>query len=204
MSIYGNVDSYGDVMVPGAFDESIATRGLPFVSFEHMWDFTGPIGELTAAEDDDIGLKVAGQLYIDDPFVSRVYRAAKAGGIRDMSFAYIAGDTEEIDDDNAADYPAGATRAVKSVEWLEAGIVVKGANPEAGLLQVASHQTRDLVASVLDFDSAVADEEFMARLEAEIEARNAQRLTGEERQAYLRSLTALRLSDLDTPNQGDI
>lgn len=179
-SVFNNVDSYGDVMVKGAFADSIAERGLPLVSWEHAWEALGPIGELTAAKEDDHGLKVEGKLYVDDPLVGRIHRSMKAGGVKDMSFAFMVKDADPIDEKNKKDFPAGATRAVKAVEWLETGIVVKGANAEAGLVSVRS------VGDDEAFEKRL--EEVLQRRDAEEKARAEEEAAEAERIAHLNSL----------------
>ena len=43
-AIFGNVDSFGDVMDPVSFDRTLSERGLPMLAWMHEWDLVGPIG----------------------------------------------------------------------------------------------------------------------------------------------------------------
>lgn len=70
-AVFGNVDSYGDVIKKGAFARSLheaKTSGLwPAMLSQHGgWGMTAqdmtPVGAWTELEEDDVGLKVAGDL----------------------------------------------------------------------------------------------------------------------------------------------
>ncbi len=59
-SIFGNVDSYGDVVMPGAFAKSIAERGSVAAFFNHEWvsnPAASPIGHTSLLAEDSIGLE---------------------------------------------------------------------------------------------------------------------------------------------------
>lgn len=149
-SAWGNVDSYGDVMVKGAFAESISSRGLPAISYEHNWE-APPIGVVTEALEDDYGLKVKGRLFIDHPDVSSIWQAMKAGGLTEMSFAFLTKDAENGTKD---DEPV---RFVKAVDWLEAAVVWKGANDRAQLVSVRKSPEQELAEQA---DEIVAAAQF--------------------------------------------
>ncbi|WP_186145467.1 HK97 family phage prohead protease [Burkholderia gladioli] len=90
-SVFGVVDSYGDVVQPGAFTKSLANwaaKGrLPAMLWQHKSD--EPIGIYTAMHEDQHGLYVAGQLLIDDdPTARRAYAHMKAGSISGLSIGY--------------------------------------------------------------------------------------------------------------------
>lgn len=99
-SVFGNVDSYGDVVQKGAFANTLAAwqekgKTIP-VLFGH--DFSDPfsnIGGVTSAEEDDHGLKVTGALDLENPKAAQVYRLLKDGRISDMSFAFDVNSSEQ-------------------------------------------------------------------------------------------------------------
>jgi HK97 family phage prohead protease len=66
-STFGNVDSYGDVIAPGAFMKSLAEHKsagtMPALLWQHNAD--DPIGVWTDAREDERGLKVSGRLTLD-------------------------------------------------------------------------------------------------------------------------------------------
>lgn len=67
-SVFGVVDSYGDVVVRGAFEASLARwkeKGrLPAMLWQH--DSAEPLGPYTEMREDENGLYVKGRLLIDD------------------------------------------------------------------------------------------------------------------------------------------
>lgn len=132
-SVFGNVDSYGDIVVKGAFADSLgewAAKGDPIPL---LWghDFSDPfsnIGAIDSAEEDDHGLKVRGTFDMENPKAVQVYKLAKGRRTTGMSFAYDVTDSERKDDANY----------LKSLRIYEASIVPIGANPLAGVDAVKS------------------------------------------------------------------
>ena len=90
-SVFGNKDSYGDVVVPGAFAESLGSwkekERMPAMLWQHRSD--EPIGIYTKMQEDDEGLYVEGRLLIDDdPLAKRAHAHMKAGSLSGMSIGY--------------------------------------------------------------------------------------------------------------------
>jgi HK97 family phage prohead protease len=61
--VFGNVDSYGDRMVKGAFARTLEEKGMPPVVWSHEWA-TPPIGNVESATETDEGLLIKGRLFI--------------------------------------------------------------------------------------------------------------------------------------------
>jgi HK97 family phage prohead protease len=90
-SVFGVEDSYGDVVVRGAFEQSLAdheAKGrLPALLWQHRID--EPIGVYTKMVEDDDGLYVEGRLLIDDdPQAKRAHAHMKAGSLSGLSIGY--------------------------------------------------------------------------------------------------------------------
>ena len=90
-SIFGNTDAYRDVVMPGAFAQSLADwraqDAMPPVLWQHQ-SFS-PIGATTAISEDGKGLVVAGQLLIKDVQQAReAFALAKAKVVRGLSIGY--------------------------------------------------------------------------------------------------------------------
>ena len=90
-SVFGNVDSYGDVVMPGAFSDSLAdwkAKGrFPPVLWQH--DSRQPIGPFTAMREDPKGLHVEGKLLVNDVQLAREAHALiSTGAIGGMSIGY--------------------------------------------------------------------------------------------------------------------
>lgn len=101
-SIFGNVDSYGDIVEPGAFKKTLAEWELSLDILSCLWahDMNDPfsnIGEVLDVKEDDRGLLVKVQLDLDNPKALQIYRLAKGRRLTQMSFAYdvIVGDKQD-------------------------------------------------------------------------------------------------------------
>jgi hypothetical protein len=91
-SVFGVEDSYGDVVVKGAFAKSLENwkkkGAFPAMLWQH--NMQEPIGVYTKMEEDDTGLYVEGKLLIDgDPLAKRAYVHMKAKSITGMSIGFI-------------------------------------------------------------------------------------------------------------------
>lgn len=136
-SVFGNRDSYGDVVQKGAFAASLkawSEKGapIPLLWGHNMADPDFNIGMVTSAEEDDHGLKVVCELDTDSPKGAQVHRLLKQGRVREMSFAFAATSSEygELDGKNV--------RFLKEVDLFEVSVVPLGANPETEVLAVKS------------------------------------------------------------------
>lgn len=131
-SVFGNVDSYGEVMEKGAFSDTLKeweSRKIP-VFYGH--DLTNPennIGYVESAEEDDTGLLVRCVVDTEGPGNGPiVYKLLKEGRIDRMSFGFYVND---------ADHKGGVTY-IKKVSLLEVSVVPAPANPEAAINEVKS------------------------------------------------------------------
>jgi HK97 family phage prohead protease len=92
-SVFGNKDSYGDVVVPGAFADTLeqwksGDALLPLLFGHNMSDPDFNLGYVEDAKEDDHGLLTKNQLDLDNPKSVQVYRLIKGRRINQMSFAY--------------------------------------------------------------------------------------------------------------------
>lgn len=130
VSVFGNVDSYGDRVMLGAFKESIESK-LPKMVWQH--DITRPIGKTILAEELPAGdarlpdsLKDYGALYVKGVFNLNTtdgkdaYEHIKFGSIDEYSFGY-----EEVETTPLAD----GTKELNKVNIIEWSPVTVGANP---------------------------------------------------------------------------
>ena len=120
-SVFGVEDSYGDVVVPGAFTESLDKK-TPAMLWQH--NSREPIGVYTKVEEDSKGLYVEGKLLIDgDPLAARAHAHLQAGSISGLSIGYREQDWEY-------DSNLGAFKILKIDLW-EISLVTFPANDEA-------------------------------------------------------------------------
>jgi HK97 family phage prohead protease len=138
-STFGNVDSDGDVIMPGAFQASInrarETGKYPKMLWQH--DTRSIIGKWTAMQEDERGLKVEGQLILDVAQAREAYALAREGVLDSMSIGF------NIPPDGAA--RAGMGRVISQADLWEVSLVTFPANDRAVLTSVKGRWTeRDL------------------------------------------------------------
>jgi HK97 family phage prohead protease len=114
-------DSYGDVVAPGAFAESIAERATKFL-FEHQT----PIGKQLELREDAHGLFGRWSI-VDTTAGTDAYKLAKAGVLDSLSIGYLTKDAELLED---------GTRLLKTIELFEVSAVAVPANANAVITDV--------------------------------------------------------------------
>ena len=154
-SVFNNADTYGDIVRPGAFAETIAQfrdrgRAIP-VLYGH--DFADPFSNIGAVEEikeDDHGLFVKARLDLDNPKAQQVYRLMKDKRLNEMSFAYrvLDGGWAEIDGEELYE--------ITRVNLFEVSVVPVGANPQAEIITV-KQATQALVTAAKQANPAVAE-----------------------------------------------
>lgn len=125
-SVFGNVDSYRDVMVKGAFASSIKSGKTIPVLWQHKAD--EPIGVFTKLREDDNGLYVEGELNMGTTRGRESYSLLKQGAIKGLSIGFITRESEEDYDNNV--------RLLKEVDLMEISLVTFPANVEANVVGV--------------------------------------------------------------------
>jgi len=90
-AIFGNRDLNNDIVLPGAFAETLkiwASRGqLPRV----RWMHGESIGHSVAVTEDERGLLVSGQIWVDDAEIAELYqdRILSERGVIGLSFIFV-------------------------------------------------------------------------------------------------------------------
>ncbi|MDR0677212.1 MAG: HK97 family phage prohead protease [Holosporaceae bacterium] len=84
-SVFGIVDGYGDVVVNGAFKNSIAEK-KPKLLWQH--DTNSPIGVIEEIYEDDYGLFIKGRLLLEISKAKEVYLLLKNKAIDGFSIGY--------------------------------------------------------------------------------------------------------------------
>jgi len=152
VSVTGNKDSYGDVVMPGAFDETLAewkASGNPIpIIWSHRYDDPdNHIGfVLEAAEktiDGKTGLWVKGQLDTDDDAkrAKQVARLLRGKRVTQFSFSYDVLEGAHAKSDTLGDY-----YELRKMKLYEVGPTLIGANQETELLNAKA--IRDLAVEV--------------------------------------------------------
>lgn len=197
-SVFNVMDSYGDVIVPGAFADTLAqarrSGNWPPMLFNHGYtggvpDFT-PIGVWTDIAEDGSGLWVEGKL-ADTERGREVYQLLKMEprpALNGLSIGY-----------NAKRWTAGTKpkeprRKLEEVELVEISIVTLPANPKARVTAIKTSQP-----TIRDAEQALREAGF-SRAEAKaILARGFRAVDPGRREADEDTLQALqRLSSILT------
>ncbi len=136
-SVFGNKDSYGDVVMPGAFAKDLARweksgNPIPLLFGHNMSDPDYNIGHVVKAEEDAVGLKITAQLDLESTKGRQVYRMLKGRRINQMSFAY-----DEIDSGPAV-HDGENVWELRELKLYEVSVVTIGANQETEILAVKS------------------------------------------------------------------
>lgn len=136
VAVFGNVDSYGDRIVKGAFAETLqqwSESGDPIpVYWSHRMDDPDfNLGQVLEAEERDEGLWVKAQLDLESPKAAHVYRLMKGRRVTQFSFAYDVIDYQIV---KAEDEPE--VWELTRLKLYEVGPTPIGVNQETELLAV--------------------------------------------------------------------
>lgn len=138
VSVFGNTDSYGDVVEAGAFTKTLAEwivkgRQIPIVWSHKFSDLDMILGGYTAAEETGEGLLLTGKLDISHPPAARVHDLMERGLITEFSWSGEVREYALLEDDEDSWW---AAMSIRDVDLWEAGPCFKGANPDTELLSI--------------------------------------------------------------------
>lgn len=129
-SVFGVKDSYDEIVAPGAFSDSLAAHKAAGTMPALLWQHRSgePVGVYTAMEEDNIGLKLSGQLALKTQRGMEAYELLKMKAISGLSIGFV---TRE----DAYDKVTGV-RTLKKVDLWETSLVTFPANDAARVQQV--------------------------------------------------------------------
>lgn len=167
-AVFGNVDSYGDVIEAGAFSKFLAdvksgAAAWPAMLSQHGgWQMSAedmtPIGVWTDFSEDGHGLKVEGQL-ADTPRGREMYSLMKMSprpAIDGMSIGYIPKEWEP------RSKPEDPKRRLKRIDLIEVSLVTRPANGKARVSAVKGDMTER------DFERLLTQDAGLSRSEARV------------------------------------
>lgn len=127
-------DSYGDIIEPGAFTETIKAReesGHPFpLCFNH--DFSAVIGAVESIKDTEKGPYIEAN-FLDTTLAQDVRKMLQSGAIYQFSFAYEVKGWREPDEEEKK---AGVLNVLTKVDVFEISVVTVPANQNAVATEV--------------------------------------------------------------------
>jgi len=162
-STFGNLDSGGDIVEPGAFIESVVAAKRDGRNIPMLWqhDQREPIGVWKDISEDAKGLFVRGTLILDgDQTAQRAYGKLKAGALGGMSIGYrIPPGGAEHDEKRRA------TR-LKKIDLREISLVTMPMNIEARVTTVKSILDAGKLPSLSEFEDFLRDAGGFSRNQA--------------------------------------
>ena len=131
-SVFNIIDQGGDIIVPGAFSDTLATQKssgrLPAMLWQHRP--SEPIGVYKAMEEDAVGLKVSGQLALKTARGAEAYALMQMGALSGMSIGYRSRD-------DSYDRVTGI-RTLKKLDLIELSLVTFPMNDASRISSVKS------------------------------------------------------------------
>lgn len=193
VSVFGNKDSYGDVVMPGAFEETLAEWAksgdpIPVYWSHRMDDPDFNIGHVLEAKETPEGLWVKAQIDLEPGAgkAMQVYRLLKGRRVTQFSFAYDvldggwakATDAQGVEDEyyelrrlklyEVGPTPIGANSETEllGVKHLADGLArgVKAGRVLSAKNETTLRDARDAIDSVLSALDDTADQEKTAQL----------------------------------------
>lgn len=141
-SIFGNADSYGEIVMPGAFTKSLAKHAKektsPLMLWQHNWE--QPIGVWDELEEDSKGLFGKGRLLRGVQKADEAHIIMKNGAIRGLSIGYREIRTE----------PDGNNRKLLELDLMEISPVSFPANRRATITAVKSERMEEFARRLRD------------------------------------------------------
>jgi len=132
-STFGNLDLVGDVVLPGAFSDSLKKR-MPKLLWSHN-AYQLPLGKFDTAQEDGNGLFMTGRLPKNVTASKDAGELMKMGAIDSMSIGF-----NIVESDVTSD----GVMLLKKVDLWEVSLVNMPANPMASITSVKADQIIDL------------------------------------------------------------
>ena len=153
-AVFGNIDWYNDVILPGAFKASLekwqSKNKMPPVLWNH--NDSEPIGVYTQIYEDEKGLFVEGKLLIDDvPRAKSTYALLKAGAIDGLSIGYST---------KKANQQGNGVRELIEVDIGEISIVTQPANDRSLITSVKNKLEDGELPTLPEFEKLLRESGF--------------------------------------------
>lgn len=165
-NVFGVLDSQNDIVAPGAFSDTLAETAAAGRTIPILWqhDPSAPIGVYKSVSEDQVGLKVVGQLAV--PVVQQAneaYALMKMGAVTDLSIGYV---TRQA----SYDEKTGIT-TLNKVDLYEVSLVTRGACPTAQVSVVKSRIDAGDFLTVREFEELLREQGFSGVAAARIAER---------------------------------
>lgn len=166
-SLFGLRDQGGDIVQPGAFAASLQSgRGVAML-WQH--DPTRPIGIWTKVIEDEKGLYVEGELFLETQAGKEAHVLLKRGGIKGLSIGYKTRRSKKTAD----------SRLLYEVDLFEISLVTFPMLAEASVSDVKSYEDGNYALLKREVEQLVRDAGFSASEAKAAAAGAASALSGE-------------------------
>lgn len=147
---------YGrDIVKPGAFIDSITSKGLKGIKMLYQHDTAAPIGKWLDLAEDKKGLYVKGKLLLRLPKAQEAYELMKEKVIEGLSIGFDARDKENEWD------PQRQTRTLNKIDLFEVSPVTFPAQTIAKINNVKAADVRE-IDNIRDYERFLRDAGFKA------------------------------------------
>lgn len=174
-SVFGVVDSYNEVVEPGAFAASLVERKRKGQTVKMLWqhDTWQPIGVWDDLAEDAKGLYVKGRLLnAVSPRAAEAYGLVKEGALDGLSIGYRTIQTAPHDDKQ------GVLKLLK-LDLREVSLVTFAANERARIESIKSILDRGELPTVREFEGLLRDAGFSRTKAAAVASAAAPHLRGD-------------------------
>lgn len=156
-SVFGNIDTYGEVVLKGAFSDSLASlktqNRMPALLWQHR---SGePIGVYTDMYEDNVGLYVKGKLALKTTRGAEAYELMKMNALSGLSIGFV---TREDSFDKVS-----GVRTLSKVDLWEVSLVTFPANDSA---RISAVKNIDSIESLADAESYLRESGGFSKSEA--------------------------------------
>ena len=170
-SVFGVMDTYREIVAPGAFLASLAARAAKGRKLPILWQHRSaePLGVYEKAVEDERGLYLEGRLLVNDVVQAREAHALmKAGAVTGLSIGYYVRDDswDEVE----------RIRTLKAIDLEETSLVTFPANDESRVDAVKSRIARGDALSLPEFEGFLREAGFSKSQAAAIAGRGYKHL----------------------------
>lgn len=173
-SVFGNVDSYREIVAKGAFAESLAAIKASGDPLPALWQHHSnePIGGYSLLEEDDHGLKVAGFLMKDEiARAAEAYALMKRRVVKGLSIGYYIVDSTWDEKANV--------RTLTKLDLVEVSIVTFPANAEAQVDAIKAKLAHGELPTIREFEKSLREQGYSKALAEKIAAGGFKQLLGQ-------------------------
>lgn len=147
-SVFDTLDTYGDIVRPGAYAKSLAKHAADGTRVKMLWqhDDATPIGVWDEVREDATGLYCKGRLLLDVAAAREAHALLLAGaidglsiGFQALAFEYVTADTPGVRNTLAMipdQVAQGQIRAVTEIDLWEVSVVTFQSNPASTITSV--------------------------------------------------------------------